>query len=64
MVEENPCLECGGDGRSPASFRVESDWFDDITDTLTEQAKVLVDMADKIDDIMDKCNDIFEKVNE
>ncbi len=34
LTEENPCAECGGDGRSPASFRLEAPWFDTVTATL------------------------------
>jgi len=57
LLEENPCSECNGDGKMTAPFSIESEWFDAITETLS-------DMADKINDILDKCNDIFEKVNE
>ena len=31
LAEENPCLVCGGDGRSPAPFKIESTWFDAVT---------------------------------
>lgn len=50
LIEENPCSECGGDGRMAAPFTIESDWFDNI--------------SDKVNDVLDKCNDIFEKLNE
>ncbi len=31
LVEENPCSECGGDGRALAAFNIESEWFDAVT---------------------------------
>ncbi len=29
LVEENPCLECGGDSKSSASFGIETTYFDE-----------------------------------
>lgn len=34
LLEENPCSECGGDGRMPAPFSIESEWFDTVTEEL------------------------------
>jgi len=28
LIEENPCPECGGDGRAPAAFKMETTYFD------------------------------------
>ncbi len=29
LVEENPCLECGGDGKMPATYQMESTFLDE-----------------------------------
>ena len=50
LIQENPCLECGGDGRATAPFSIEAEWFDDITDKLA-------DIKEKVDEIMDKLNE-------
>ncbi len=50
LVEENPCSECGGDGRAPSFLKLESTVFDDLDD--------------KLDDILDKLADIKEKLDE
>ena len=48
LVEENPCLECGGDGRADASFNLESTLFDEILDKVTKIKKIVNDIWDKV----------------
>ncbi len=50
LIEENPCSECGGDGKMIAPFAIETEWFDDTTDKLN-------DIKEKVDEIMEKLNE-------
>lgn len=54
LVVEDPCLECGGDGRADACFKMESTYFDEKFD----------DILDKVNDIKEKVDEIMDKLNE
>ena len=54
LLEENPCSECGGDGRAEAAFKIESSYFDEK----------FSDILDKVNDIKEKVDEIMDKLNE
>ncbi len=37
LVEENPCLECGGDGKAPALYSLESNYLDEKFNAITTE---------------------------
>jgi len=62
LIEENPCSECGGDGKSVAPFSIESEWFDAIETKINYVYNKTDNILNKLDNIKDKVDQIWDKV--
>jgi hypothetical protein len=56
IIEENPCVECGGDGQAIAPLSIDPTWFD-------AQEEIIADTYDKVKKIKKTVDDIWAKVN-
>lgn len=48
LVIEDPCVECGGDGRAVASLKIESDYFDEKFSLIMDELGYIHNKVKKI----------------